>query len=750
MNRNYVLLTIVLLAFSGLVFAQQEVSDELIKREMAPKLEEEPISDLAEGVAGEPVEAEPKEKVETAVEAVEQAVEVVKAPEAVKQVESKSVLVSIESGTRSYLHKSDITDFLKMVSVDLGKNIIPSRGVRGDVTVSLTDVTPREALDVVLKTNSFAYIEEESFICVYTLEEIAKIELANRKTESRVFQLNYISASDAYDVIKPLLSSDAEVSQTPKSSTNEDSNDDWAGSNHLLLVDYPEVLDKVENVLNDIDIRPLQVMIEATILVASLDDVNELGVDFNVMGGVDFGDVAGVFGDVAGGSISGLSGTDISADIGSGGLKIGVVKNNIGLFIKALENITDVVTLGNPKVLTLNKQYGLVRVGGEQGYLGSTEATGTASVSTVEMLETGTILRFRPFVMSDGYIRLELHPEDSTGKVVAKGNGENLPEKTLTEVKANVLVKDGNTIVIGGLFRERNAETRSQIPVLGGLPVVGNLFRSKKDENKKEEVIFMITPHIINNDVANDMGQDALHKSNRLMLGARENISVVSREKIANYHFQRANELMNVGNKKRALWHADMACNISPLFGDAQMLRDELRCREIYDGSVGNMKNFMQDMIQRDMLHEEQKQALSPGLALEQDVARTDFQDALEVVVEPADMMNAATQSGLQTLRSQCELYKIQHNNLYPWQNSDGSTEKDSNIIASRLTNKTDIDGNINENGIFGPYLPKIPANAAAEEGSVFFTELTGESAHWFIDSYFGTVDVASSSNKQF
>src|SRR5690606_22423310 len=111
-------------------------------------------------------------------------------------------------------------------------------------------------------------------------------------------------------------------------------------------------------------------------------------------------------------------------------------------------------------------------VGREDGYL-TTTTTDTTTVQTVQFLRTGTRLVFRPYIGDDGYIRLEVHPEDSDGQVVA-----GLPSKTTTEVTTNVLVKDGHTVVIGGLFRESDSRTRSQVPGLGELPIVGALFRN--------------------------------------------------------------------------------------------------------------------------------------------------------------------------------------------------------------------------------------------------------------------------------
>src|SRR5205814_7865144 len=131
-------------------------------------------------------------------------------------------------------------------------------------------------------------------------------------------------------------------------------------------------------------------------------------------------------------------------------------------------------------------------IGRKDGYLTST-VTETAKVETVEFLDTGTRLIFRPYIGDDGYVRMEIHPEDSSGGLTSS----NLPFKVTTEVTSNVMVKDGHTIVIGGLFRESSDTARGQVPFLGNLPGAGWLFRNQRDRTTREEIIILLTPHVV-------------------------------------------------------------------------------------------------------------------------------------------------------------------------------------------------------------------------------------------------------------
>jgi len=505
----------------------------------------------------------------------------------------------------SIRHKGDIVDFLKFLGAACNKNIVPSGNVRGQVSVNLFNVTAKEVLSVVLASNGFAYEEEGAFIFVYTQKEYEEKLAAARRTVSRAFHLNYITTKDAETLIKPLLSESGQITTTPatQKSQGDGSGETWAGNNYLVLVDYPEYVDAVEKLLDEIDRQPPQVLVEATILTAELSDNNALGIDFNVLGGVNFQATGGAFHpDTANVNLSGTdtsASTGFASNIGAGGLSIGIVKNNVGMFIRALESITDVVTLGNPKVLTLNRQEGKVIVGNKDGYI-TTEASATTTTQKVEFLETGVRLTFRPFVMEDGCIRMELHTEDSDGGVKVDG-GFTLPSEQTSEVTTNVLVKDGHSIVIGGLFREKTEINRSQVPLVGNIPLIGNLFRSTVDDFSKEEVIFIITPHVVRESVDYAVAEEIMGTIDTLMIGVREGMQWHARERLAGAHYNRARELQANGKLKAALWDANLAVHISPRFLDALDLRNELRARHIYRGEYGCMHLFMRRLIEKNL-----------------------------------------------------------------------------------------------------------------------------------------------------
>ena len=513
---------------------------------------------------------------------------------------------------------ANLLDVLRMLSMQSRKNIIASKNVSGTVSCNLFDVTIEEALAAILHSNGFVSREEGSFIYVYTAEEAAAMKEAARRMETRVFRLYHITAKMASEAIIPALSEGHDLRFSEESEEGVGSSRDDAGglsysANEILIVnDYPEHLEAATLVIQELDQRPEQVLIEATILSTKLTEANAFGVDFNVVGGVDFSQFTHNNGQVTGpADINGSdvatgfdnpthgvgTGTNFTGPI-NGGLKVGFVSNNVSAFVAALEGTTDTSVLANPKVLALNKQRGEVLVGREDGYL-TTTLTETTATQSVEFLQTGTRLIFRPFISNDGYIRLEIHPEDSTGGL----NSSNLPFKSTTEVTTNVLVKDGHTIVIGGLFRDNSTVNRSQIPVLGNLPWVGPLFRRQGDVTEREEIIILLTPHVVKDlERYGQISEQELKRAEKLRVGTRKGMMPTGRERMSQVFYERAvREMANDRpNRKRASFYLNAALNLNPTFIEAIELKEKLTGRVVVEADDSTVRSF----VRRSILHD--------------------------------------------------------------------------------------------------------------------------------------------------
>jgi type IV pilus assembly protein PilQ len=518
---------------------------------------------------------------------------------------------------------ADILDTLRLIGFQEQKSILPSREVQGTLpALDLYNVTAHEALDAILKTNGFAWREDGTFIYVYSAKEVADLDRANRTTATEVFHTYYTPAANAVVMIKPVLSTDGQVAISQPAVSGIDSGTKDVGGNSsatedtLVVTDYPENLERVRKILKEIDRRPQQILLEATILSASLNENNSLGVNFTAMGGVDFSTLTGgpvAAGTALGGSVNdALSGnilndknvgpiTDkgyVAGRVGGNGLQLGIVKNNIAAFISALEGITDTTILANPKILALNKQKGEVIVGREDGYL-TTTVTESASVQSVQFLDTGTRLIFRPYIGDDGYIRMEIHPEDSSGGL----SSANLPYKVTTETTSNIMVKDGHTIVIAGLFRESNNTVRSQVPFLGNLPVAGYLFRSQTDTTIRQEIIILLTPHIVKDDNAySDESLQSMKDAEQLRVGTRRGMMPFGRERLADSDYEQAVKEMrrDQPDRQKAIWYLDSAINLNPKFLEAMQMREQLTGEVLSAADNSSIRSFVTHAILAD------------------------------------------------------------------------------------------------------------------------------------------------------
>ncbi|MBE3123818.1 MAG: type II and III secretion system protein, partial [Planctomycetes bacterium] len=263
------------------------------------------------------------------------------------------------------------------------------------------------------------------------------------------------------------------------------------------------------------------------------------------------------------------------------GLNIGVITNNVSVFIHAVEEAHDATVLSNPKVLALNKQTAEVNVGDQIGYRSQTTMTETSETMDVQFMDIGTRLVFRPFISEDGYVRLEVHPEVSERGLETLNN---IPSKSTVEATCNVMVKDGHTIVIGGLFQETADITRSQVPGLGNIPLLGWLFRRNGDTTTRSEIIILLTPHIIADDEAADaIGRQVFADGKRRCLGMREGFSFFTRERITTGYVDEADRAWrSYGTTRspkdldRAWWNVRLALNVAPNNLAAMRLHDQI------------------------------------------------------------------------------------------------------------------------------------------------------------------------------
>lgn len=522
-----------------------------------------------------------------------------------------------------FVQDEELADVLQMLSVQSRRNIVASQDISATVTANLHGVTFFEALDSILHMNGYGYIERGNFIYVHTMEEIRLIQEQERTLEFKVVHLNYLNANDAAEFVTPLLSELGQIK------TNGDAGDfnlpedtptgseQFALASTLVIYDYAEHIEEIESLLAKLDTRPAQVLVESTILQTEITEENAFGVDFSILNDVDFTDFFGLGGPLgsAGSLLGGDNGfapadnraTAINSTPGNTGgpatLRLGIIEDDIAVFLRALDQVSDVTILSTPKLLTLNRQPARVLVGRKLGFLNTT-STQTSTTQTVEFLDTGTQLSFRPFISNDGNIRMELKPRVSEGVIRtatdATGAAVTIPDEITQEITTNLIVRDGSTVVLGGLFRESTTLSRSQVPVLGDIPIIGTAFRGHDDETGRSEIIFMIKPTIVNDQQLADQGDRAMEHAERLRVGSRQGLLPFSRDRQTARLNLEARKLAAKGETEKAIWHLRRSIELSPiqpgtyellekLTGEPARWPERSAMEQIIDGVVDDM-----------------------------------------------------------------------------------------------------------------------------------------------------------------
>lgn len=500
---------------------------------------------------------------------------------------------------QSLSFKSDMTvrDALRFLGTKYHKNIVPSAKVEGQVTVgTLYDVTFEGALNAILGKR-FKYIEKDGVIWVYSADEFKSIMEDLERMESKVFTLYYMSAAEAQKLITPVLSGKGTIQASSPAetvvptgesiSTGSAGGDTMALNDTIVMRDYPENIAEAERLLSEMDIRPNQVLVEATILSATLTEGMEFGIDWNTIDGVAVTKLNpdGIMTDGLAGAVTGVT-----------GLTVGVTQDHVQVFIRALETVTDTTVLANPKILAINKQLGQVYIGTKVGYQSQvTQTEGGLTTQKVEFLETGTKLSFRPYIGDDGYIRMDIHSKDSSSEL----NDEGLPDESGAELFSNIMVKDGQTVVIGGMFRDVVVTNRNQVPLLGDIPFLGVLFRSNVDSNKRQEVIVMLTPHIIKEPEETNSAVRA-DDVRRKRFGARNELQWIGRARLAEDRYAQAVRYYIEGDNKNAMNEVNVALELRPTYLEAIRLKDRIIQETDPDASVDIDRVMLGDFEKKD------------------------------------------------------------------------------------------------------------------------------------------------------
>ncbi|MBK9385824.1 MAG: hypothetical protein IPN34_13520 [Planctomycetes bacterium] len=514
--------------------------------------------------------------------------------------------LAAQSDERVTLNVRDepLSAVLEGLAVQHRLNLVSAEVGDGRVTINLYDVPLEEALRQVLASKGFSFVKEGSFYRVLSSEQRAQHDQALDAFETKVFALNHLTAFEAQTLVQPMLSEEGSAAVTGGGGLGAPGGNNAAavgasasaggaalGANvrqtaspeMLIVRERRSRIAEVAKALKDLDQPPRQVLLEATILQIDLGEENRLGIDFNVLTGTAIGDV------VTGTDMTGLPTYDVpgsaladgvfsgrtfdfTASPPAGGLSIGYVGSHVAAFLEALEETTNATIVNNPRVLAVNRQEAQIIVGGRVGYSTVTQ-NDNSSIEQINFLDVGSQLVFTPYIADDGWIRLDVHPQNSSA-VVDPVSG--VPSESTTEVTTSVMVRDGQSVVIGGLIAERVSELRSQIPFLGSLPVLGVLFGRTEESLTRTELVILLTPRILDAAAQAAEVERARERFSAARSATWENLSWYLRPVQARRCAADAEVLRARGDLRGALSAAERATTLDPTNVSAALMRQDL------------------------------------------------------------------------------------------------------------------------------------------------------------------------------
>ncbi len=414
----------------------------------------------------------------------------------------------------------DVRSVLQLIADFTDLNLVASDTVAGNITLRLQNVPWDQALDLVLKTKGLDKRQVGNVLLVAPAEEIAareKQELESQKQiaelaplRRELIQVNYAKAADMAKLFQSVTSANGGVSDDRGSITVDER------TNSIIAYQTQERLDELRRIVAQLDVAVRQVMIEARIVEARVNYDKALGVRWGGSARNGGWDVSGKDGaqafdsdtgrrldfvgtdQVGGGTLEDglarLPFVDMGVASSTSGIGIGFLSNNVvlDLQLSAMESSGNGEIVSQPKVVTSDKETAKILKGQEVPYQ---EASSSGATST-SFKEAALSLEVTPQITPDNRIIMEVKVTKDAPDFANAVN--NVPPINKNEVNAKVLVADGETIVIGGVFENTQTKSTEKVPFLGDVPYLGRLFRRDIVQDNKTELLVFITPRIMN------------------------------------------------------------------------------------------------------------------------------------------------------------------------------------------------------------------------------------------------------------
>jgi len=377
---------------------------------------------------------------------------------------------------------ANLPSVLKILAEKGDLNIVTGPGVAGGrLSIHLKDVPIDQAVNLVVRAAGLAYERIGNSVLVADARSLKE----ETGISAYIVQLRYADAGEIKEAIKS-LTGDVQVDR---------------GGNRLIVMTSPRVIAQVQEMVATLDQPARQVMIEARIVEVGINDLAEIGIDWNLLTRQNFVIIEGDSGNAARGQLP-SNAPFLPRQDGKEIYNLRPFSRQLMGFNVALDlliNNGNAKILANPKVATLNGHEADILVGQRIPYtITSTTFAGGAAAPTrtIEKEEVGIKLRITPVINVDGFITTDIAPEVST-VIGFTGDNHDLPIVATRQAKTTVRLKDGSSVIIGGLLSEESTHNVAKVPLLGDIPLIGYLFQHQSIQTRKTDLVIEVTPHIV-------------------------------------------------------------------------------------------------------------------------------------------------------------------------------------------------------------------------------------------------------------
>jgi len=383
-----------------------------------------------------------------------------------------------------------IDEVVRFLSEAAGVDIIKSPQVTGTVTATITDAPLGEVLDNILAINNAGYVATERVIRVVPKSEI---EVQKEARFSKVYRVTYADVKQVGEALKGFVSKDAEIAVN-------------VGTSNIIVTDTEAKLKAIDAFMEEIDRQTPQILVEVRIYDIVSQNALDLGVNWLIGTNTTFDSTTGA---ATGGRTEAFAtGTNTAnADIGSGvsQVRFGWLNSSVDIdvLIRAQQEDVSATLLANPRILVLDNEKAMFKSIEEIPYQELQQTSAGGSIGTTSFKEVGVSLEVTPHVTRDEMLRLRIIPEFSTSprsvNVAAAGADSAYPQPVIDKRTADttLLIKNGETIVLGGLRKKETNQRINKVPLLGDIPVAGILFRNTSEKVVNRELVVFLTPKVV-------------------------------------------------------------------------------------------------------------------------------------------------------------------------------------------------------------------------------------------------------------